>query len=109
LRDRLPLRERLRHRLAVELVELRLVVERFEVARPAAHVQEDHALRLGRVVRDAREAAVLVGLRCSAEVAREQRVERDGAETDAGGREKRATRERMEGGHGSYSLVIVSL
>ena len=54
LGDRLALRERLGHRLAVEFVELRLVVERLEVARPAGHVQEDDALRLRRVVREAR-------------------------------------------------------
>ena len=34
--------------LAVQPIKLRLVVERIDVARPAVHEQEDHALRLGR-------------------------------------------------------------
>ena len=38
-------------RLAVEAVELRLVVERVDLARPAIHEEEDHALGLGREMR----------------------------------------------------------
>jgi hypothetical protein len=38
-------------RLAVERVEIRLVVERVHMARAAIHEQEDHGLRLGRVMR----------------------------------------------------------
>ena len=38
-------------RLAVELVEQRLGVERFEMARPARHEQEDDRLGLGRQMR----------------------------------------------------------
>ena len=39
LGDRLALGERLGHRLAVHLGQLRLVVERFQVRRPAGHVR----------------------------------------------------------------------
>ena len=46
LGDRLALGERLGHRLAVHLGELGLVVERFELRRPAGHAQEDHPLGL---------------------------------------------------------------
>ena len=38
-------------RLTVEAVELRLVVERVDLARPAIHEEEDHALGFGREVR----------------------------------------------------------
>ena len=48
LRDLLALGERLRHRLAVHLGELGLVVEGFEVRRAAGLVEEDDALGLGR-------------------------------------------------------------
>src|SRR5260370_16188600 len=37
-------------RLAVELVELRLELERVDLARPAVHEQPDDALRLGGAV-----------------------------------------------------------
>ena len=50
LRQLLPLRERLRHRLAVHRGQLRLVVERLEVRRPAGLVQEDDALGLRGVM-----------------------------------------------------------
>src|SRR5207249_9326107 len=43
LRDLLSLGQRLRHRLAVHLGELWLVVEGLEVRRPAGLIQEDHA------------------------------------------------------------------
>ena len=46
LGDRLPLGERLGHRLAVHLGQLRLVVERLQVRRPAGHAQEDDPLGL---------------------------------------------------------------
>src|SRR5690348_3557358 len=45
LSDRLPLRNRLGHRLAAELSELRLIVERFQVRRSARHVKKDDPLR----------------------------------------------------------------
>ena len=51
LRDRLALGERLGHRLAVHLGQLRLVVERLQVRRPAGHVEIDDALGSRREVR----------------------------------------------------------
>ena len=69
LGDRLSLGERLRHRLAVHLVERRLVVERLEVRRSARHAEEDHALGARRMVG-------LVGV--------EHRPERGRAEAQAG-------------------------
>ena len=56
LGDRLALGERLGHRLAVELGELRLVVERLELRRPARHVQEDDALGSRPEVRGGRRS-----------------------------------------------------
>ena len=44
--------------LAVELLQLRLVVEQLELARPAGHEQVDDALRLGREVRRLRRQRV---------------------------------------------------
>ena len=43
--------ERLRQRLAVQLDQLRLVVEQVERPRRAGHVQPDHRLHLGREMR----------------------------------------------------------
>ena len=40
--------ERVRNRLAAELLKLGLVVEQLELARPAGHEQVDHALGPGR-------------------------------------------------------------
>jgi hypothetical protein len=48
LRELLPLRERLRHRLAVHLRELRLRIERLQMRRSARHREPDHPLRLLR-------------------------------------------------------------
>ena len=48
LRDRLPLRDRLGHRLPVLLGQLRLVVECFEVTRPSRHAEMNDPLRLRR-------------------------------------------------------------
>ena len=45
LGDLLPLREALRHRLAIHGGELRLVVEGVEVGHTAGHVEPDHPLR----------------------------------------------------------------
>ena len=57
LGDRLALGERLGHRLAVERGELRLVVEGFELRRPARHVEEDDALDPRPEVRAGRSIA----------------------------------------------------
>ena len=51
---RLQLAHRLVRVLAVELLQQRLVVEGIHLRRAAVHVEEDDALRLGRVVRQAR-------------------------------------------------------
>ena len=55
----LALDERLRERLAVELLQLRLVVEQLELAGPAGHEQVDDALGLGREMRRPRARADL--------------------------------------------------
>ena len=60
LRDRLPLGERLRHRLAVHFGELRLVVERLQVRRSAGHVEVNHALCLAREVQRVDDAGPMV-------------------------------------------------
>ena len=51
LGELLPLGERLGERLAVELLEPRLVVEALELRRPARHAEVDHPPRLDREVR----------------------------------------------------------
>ena len=60
LRDLLPLRERVRHRLAVHLRELRLVIPRLQVRRPARHREPDDALGLRREVQRVYDAGPLV-------------------------------------------------
>ena len=44
LGDRLALGEGLRHRLAVHLAELRLVIKRLEVRRASGHIEMNHPL-----------------------------------------------------------------
>ena len=51
LGELLPLRERLGERLAVQLLEPRLVVEALELRRPAGHAEVDHPPGLDRQVR----------------------------------------------------------
>src|SRR5437016_3123199 len=51
LGNRLTLRDRLGHRLAVHFGQRRLVIEGFEMRRTTGHVEPDHALDLGREVR----------------------------------------------------------
>ena len=51
LGDRLAGGEGLRHRLAIESGQLRLVIKRFQMRRPARHAQKDHAFDPRRVVR----------------------------------------------------------
>ncbi len=63
LRDRHPRRERAGHRLAVHLGELRLVVERLQVRRPAGHAEEDDPFRLRREVRRVDHPSPVIGLR----------------------------------------------
>ncbi len=50
LGNRLAVGDRLGHRLAVHLGELRLVVERLKVRRPAGHAEVNHPLGPGREV-----------------------------------------------------------
>ncbi len=53
LGELLPFRKRFRKRLAVELVQLRLRVEGFQMRRPAGHAEMDHTLRLRGEVQSA--------------------------------------------------------
>ena len=88
---------------AGELVERRLVVEQIHLRGAARLVQEDHALGLGREMRQARQTAGRVGLRRGEAVLRQQRTER--GDPDAGA----AAREEMAPGDvHTYSLVMVS-
>ena len=78
----LGLAELLGPRLAVELVEQRLGVERLQVARPAGHEQEDDRLRLGREVRRLRGERV--GRAGAGLLLLEHRGEREPAEAAEG-------------------------
>src|SRR6185437_6372350 len=85
---------------AVELGELRLVVEQFEVARGAAHEQVDDALGLGREVR--RRGGLLA----------EQPVERDRAEPDGAIAKEPAARDQSRNGchwesHGAFLGLLL--
>ena len=100
----LPLDERLGDRLAVVLLELRLVVEQLELARAAGHEQVDDALRLRREVARPRRQRVRRAARrgaAAAASARRPASERQGhrAEADA------APSRRSGGGSGSSSRV----
>ena len=64
LGDLLTLGQRLGHRLAMHLGELRLEIERLEVRRTARHREPDHALHFGSVVRRLKNAGP--GLACIA-------------------------------------------
>ena len=83
-------------RLAVQRVELWLVVERVDVAGPAVHEQEDHALGLGREcglpgrhrVDERRDSVGRDGLASQESVAAQQAGERDRAKPAAGLPEK---------------------
>src|SRR5688572_12637997 len=74
-------------RLAVERVELRLVVERVDLARAAIHEQEDDGLRARREVRRLRRERALTAVAIDGAeeaVAREQVDEADRSEPRAG-------------------------
>ena len=58
LRDGLALGEGLRHGLAVQFIELRLVVEGLEVGGSAGHAKEDHALDTLLMMRESGQATV---------------------------------------------------
>ena len=108
LGDRLALGERLGHRLAVHLGQLRLVVERLQMRRPAGHVQPDDALGLRREVQRPHDAGPFVGVGLGlGEGARvEERCEREAADAARGLAEEGAAlveAEEGEGGHGQDS------
>src|SRR5690349_1131194 len=50
LRDLLAAGDRLRHRLAIHLVQERLMVERIEMAHPASQVNPDNPMHFGRMM-----------------------------------------------------------
>jgi hypothetical protein len=128
----IPLEQLGGRQLAVELGQLRLVVEELEMARRARLEHEDDALGLGREVRRLggqridHSARRRTGVRGAAsQDAAEQRMQRDRAEADAALLEEPAARlvalflaeeglmERLAVGHRSvprlgYCLVIVS-
>ena len=94
LRDRLPLGERLGHRLAVPLGQFGLVVEAFEVGRAAGHDQEDDALGLGRDIDFLRTP---FGRIRAANRGREERRQRDRPNAATGVTEESATLEVCDG------------
>ena len=81
LGDRLALGERLRHRLAVHLGQLRLVVERLQVRRPAGHVQVDDALGLRREVERVDDALPALRLARAASAAKRRGLSSDARAT----------------------------
>ena len=109
LRDRLALGERLGHRLAVHLGQLRLVVEGLQVRRPAGHGQEDDPLGLrARSAADRRRRASGAVVECPVRPRRRgsvttvhERGQRQGAETARG----LAQEWRVVGGAGVEFMV----
>src|SRR5262249_1275399 len=110
--------ERLRDRLAVELDQLRLVIEQLELARASGHEKIDDVLRLRRKMSRMRRHRIWQRRwRGSEEPALvKQRGERDAAEPHRATAEEMAAREMTEmrrgiegrtGRHG-YSRVMVS-
>jgi len=80
--------------LTAELVEQRLRIERFEVARPARHVEENDRLRLRiRQMRRARGQRIAP---CADLLVVQQREERKAAEAAEGGAEEVAAGARLE-------------
>ena len=88
--DALAHADRRRQLVAVQLLELRLVVEQVDVGRPAGHEQVDDPLRLGRQVQRLQHPGPILAARnrpisrTAASSAIEQR--RQGRRADAGGR-----------------------
>ena len=91
---RLPLHHRVGTRLAVVLLQLRLVVEQFELAGPAGHEQVDDVLCLGRKMSAGLASHRIRRAGGSAKQALivQQRSERHLAETDAATAEEVAAR-----------------
>src|SRR5207248_2168688 len=102
-----------RNGLAIEIVQLRFVVEGVDVARPTVHEEEDDALGLGgqvpvlrrKRVREGRDAVGGDGLAGEEAVGGEQAGERRGGEAGAGLPEEFAAGAATEGAlvmiHGS--------
>ena len=63
LRNRLPLRDALGHRLAVHLPQLRLVIQRLQMTRPTRHAKMNHPLNLRLVMQLREHPRPLVNLR----------------------------------------------
>ena len=78
LGNRLAIGERLRHRLAVELGQTRLVIERLKMGRPASHAEKNHPLGLGCKIGKARQP--LLGLRGSQPIRLGQARKRSGTQ-----------------------------
>ena len=95
LRDRLSLGEGFGHRLAVQLCELRPIVERFQVRRPSRHVKEDDSLRFRRHVSRADQAIPPrdIGRRFHVGVVAEKRRESRHSQAACGCAEKRSSAE----------------
>ena len=90
-----------RDRFAVKRIELRLVIERIDMARPAVAKDEDDALRLGlqlRRLRSHRTDELRRGLSLLGKetVAREHPAQRESAETVAGLPQELAPRSSAE-------------
>ena len=91
-------------RLAVQPLQLRLGVERLDVARPAGHEQEDDALGLGGVMAGARRQRA--GFLGEQAIVGQQRGERDGADAAAGLAQPIASRQRSHGQLLSITIIL---
>ena len=116
-REPLVLDVGLRDDLAVEFLQLGLVVEQFELARPAGHEQEDDVLRLGgemrRFRRERKDTRCFGNTGCLRGVqvaAGHQRGEGNGTDAEAGFGEELSAGEVAEVGggimHGSVDPVF---
>ena len=104
LRDRLPLRERFRHWLAVEPVELRFVIKGFKMGGTAGHAEENDAFGFRGVMRKAGKSGVFVGQTFGLK----QLGKKGGrAEREAGGVEESAAVEVVGRIHRSCSILDV--
>ena len=108
LGDLLPLRDRLGHRLAVELFQEWLVIERVEVAHSAGHVEPDDPLgprdELGFVDGAAPAALLAVAAACADFESRQAGCQRHRTEAHAGIAHKRAAADRGGQHHDRFRL-----
>jgi hypothetical protein len=100
LRDLLPLRERLGHRLPVHLPQLRLGIEHLQVRRTAGLVEVNDAFDLRGVVQRVNDPAPRIRLagRRPEELRAQERVERHRAQTGGGSTQESAARELLRVG-----------